>query len=259
MQDRLVSFDNVLNFRDFGGWDTMDGARIVRGRLFRSAAFNEASDADIAKLDGMGIKALVDLRRPEERNREPNRWPGEGVRVVVNNEGPQDGLPPHLQALFQSDLTAEGVTELMLFIYKAFACDPRHIDLYKNWFDALLTEDGPAVIHCAAGKDRTGLGCALTLIALGVPEEAIYADYEYTNEAIDLNARLPRIRARMEERIGRPLTDEAIRPMIGVQADYLRTAFEAIDAHYGSALAYMEKELGVGPTERARLRARLAE
>jgi protein tyrosine/serine phosphatase len=258
MHDRLVPFDRVLNFRDFGGWETTDGARIARGRLYRSAAFSEATDADIEKLNAMGIRALVDLRRPEERNTEPNRWPGDGVRVVVNNEGPQDGLPPHLMALFQSDLTAEGVTELMHFLYRAFASDPRHIDLYRNWFRELLESDGPAVIHCAAGKDRTGLGCALTLIALGVPEDAIYADYEFTNQAVDIPARLPRIRARMEERMGRKLNDEALKPMLGVHVDYLRSAFAAIDAQYGSALGYMEKELGVGERERAILRETLA-
>lgn len=259
MHDRLIEFDRVLNFRDFGGWETADGARVARGKLYRSAAFHEASDPDIEKLDALGISTVVDLRRPEERNREPNRWPGERVRVIVNNEGPQEGLPPHLIALMQSDLTPESVTGYMHMLYREFAANERHIDLYKNWFAALLEGDGPAIIHCAAGKDRTGLGCALTLIALGVPEDAVYADYEFTNAAIDLDLRLPRIRERMEARLGKTLSDEALRPMLGVHVDYLRTAFDAIDAQYGSALGYMETELGVGARERAALRERLAE
>jgi len=256
MHDRLVDFERVLNFRDFGGWDTSDGGKVVRGRLYRSASFHDASDADIEKLDGMGIRTLVDLRRPEERNREPNRWPGGGTRVIVNNEGPQEDLPPHFIALMRSDLTAESVTAYMHLRYREFAANERHIDLYRNWFSALLAEEAPAVIHCAAGKDRTGLGCALTLIALGVPEETIYADYEFTNAAIDLDKRLPRIKERMETRLGKTLSDDALRPMLGVHVDYLRTAFDAIDAEYGSALGYMERELGVGAGERAALRAR---
>jgi protein-tyrosine phosphatase len=257
MHDRLIPFDRVLNFRDFGGWETADGGCVVRGRLYRSAHFSEASDADIEKLDSLGVRTVVDLRRPEERNREPNRWPGERTRVIVNNEGPQEGLPPHLMALMQSELTAASVTAYMHKLYAEFAANPRHIDLYKNWFAALL-QDGPAIIHCAAGKDRTGLGCALTLIALGVPEEAVYADYEFTNAAIDTEKRLPRIKERMEARLGKSLSEEALKPMLGVHVDYLRTALTAIDARYGSALGYLDRELGVGVRERLALRERLS-
>ena len=259
VQDRLIPFERVLNFRDFGGYETADGARVARGRLYRSAAFHEATAADIAKLDAMGVRTVVDLRRVEERAREPNRWPGEGARVIANDEGPHDALPPHIQALMASDLTSESVTAYMHRLYREFAAAPRHIDLYRRWFTALLEGQGGAVIHCAAGKDRTGLGCALTLLALGVSEEAIYADYEFTNAAIDLDARLPRIKARMEERLGKSLCADALRPMLGVHVDYLRTAFEAIDAQYGSALGYLENALGVGARERAALRERLAE
>lgn len=258
MHDRLIPFDRVLNFRDFGGWETADGASVARGRLYRSAHFAEASEADIERLGALGVSVVVDLRRVEERKREPNRWPGAGARVIANDEGPQDALPPHLQALLASDLSAENVTAYMHRLYRDFASSPRHIDLYRRWFSALLAEEGPAVIHCAAGKDRTGLGCALTLIALGVPDEAVYADYEFTNAAIDLDARLPRMKARMEERMGRTLNDEALRPMLGVHVDYLRTAFKAIDAQYGSSAAYLERALGVGAAERALLRERLS-
>lgn len=259
MQDRLVDFERVVNFRDFGGWEMEDGTRIVRGKLYRSASFHDATEADIARLDGMGVSFLVDLRRPDERSFEPNKWPGQGVNVIANDEGPAIGLPPHLQALFQSELTAEGVAGYMREIYRGFAFEPRHQMLYRAWFAELARAEGPAVIHCAAGKDRTGLGCALTLIALGVPEEQIYADYEFTNQAVNLDRRMPRIQARMEERLGRKLDPEALRPMLGVDVDYLRTALDAIDAGYGSALGYLKDELGVGEPERAALRERLAE
>lgn len=71
MHDRLIPFDRILNFRDFGGWDTVDGARVARGKLFRSASFHEATDADVEKLNAMDLRFLVDLRRPEERSHEP--------------------------------------------------------------------------------------------------------------------------------------------------------------------------------------------
>lgn len=254
MHDRLVDFERVLNFRDFGGWETADGAKIARGKLFRSAAFNDATDADIARLDAMGVRFLVDLRRPEERNYEPNKWPGENCRVIFNDAGAEGvALPPHLVALMQSDLTPESTRAYMTSLYREIPFDPRLIKLYRDWF-AELAEGGAGVIHCAAGKDRTGIGCALTLIALGVEEESVYADYEFTNAAVDLEKRMPKIQARMEERLARKLDAEALRPMLGVEVDYLRAALDAIDARYGSAEAYVTDALGVGRRERETLR-----
>lgn len=257
MNDRLIPFDRVLNFRDFGGWETQDGARIARGKLYRSAALHDATEADIEKLDAMALRFLVDLRRPEERAHEPNRWANAG-RVIFNDEGAGGtSLPPHLLALMQSDLTAQSTRDYMMSLYREIPFDPRLIGLYRDWF-AELGEGGVGVIHCAAGKDRTGIGCALTLIALGVGEEAVFADYEFTNAAVDLEQRMPRIQQRMEERLGRKLNAEALRPMLGVHVDYLREALNAIEAKHGSALNYLEQALGVGATERADLRAKLS-
>ncbi len=258
MHDRLIDFDRILNFRDFGGWKTRDGADIARGRLYRSAAFHDATEADLARLDEMDLRFLVDLRRPDERAHEPNKAMSEGCRVIFNDDGPRgSGLPPHLVALMQSDLTAQSTRAYMMNLYREIPFDPRLVRLYRDWF-AELAEGGAGVIHCAAGKDRTGIGCALTLIALGVDEDAVYADYEFTNQAVDLEKRLPRIQARMEERLGRKLDAAALRPMLGVEIDYLREAMAAIEAKHGSALGYLEEALGVGSGERAALAAKLS-
>ncbi len=257
MHDRLVDFERVLNFRDFGGWDTMDGAKIVRGKLYRSAAFSEASEGDVTRLNDMAVRFLVDLRRPEERRHEPNRWPGESCRVFVNDEGAQGvALPPHLVALLQSDLSAASTRGYMMSLYREIPFDPRLISLYRNWF-AEMQQGGAGVIHCAAGKDRTGIGCALTLLALGVDEATVFADYEFTNAAVDLEKRMPKIQARMEERLSRKLDPEALRPMLGVEVDYLRNALDAIDERHGSADAYLRNVIGVSDVDRTVLRKRL--
>lgn len=254
--DRLVEFERILNFRDFGGYDAPDG-RIARGKLFRSAHFHEATDADIARLDQLGVRFIVDLRRSDERKGEPNRWPGESVRSIFSDEGVTSAFPPHLQALLQSDLSAASVATYMHTLYREFASQPRHIQLYSEWFRELAAGEGAGVIHCAAGKDRTGLGCALTLHALGVDEDTIFADYEYTNIAMNIDVRLPKIQARMEERLARKLDAAALRPMLSVDPAYLRTAFDAIADQYGSLDAYLENTLKVGPRERETLRERL--
>ncbi len=255
--DRLIDFERVLNFRDFGGWETADGGTVARGKLFRSAAFNDASEADITRLDAMDMKFLVDLRRPEERRHEPNRWPGETTRVFINDTGAEGvALPPHLVALLQSDLSAQSTYNYMMSLYQEIPFDPRLISLYRDWFRE-VAEGGVGVIHCAAGKDRTGIGCALTLLALGVDEETVFADYEFTNAAVDLEKRMPKIQARMEERLGRKLDSAALRPMLGVDVDYLRNAFDAMAARHGSVDAYLRDVIGVGDAERTILRRQL--
>lgn len=253
--DRLIEFERVLNFRDFGGYQTPDGP-IARGKLFRSASFHDATEADMTKLDGLGVRFLVDLRRPEERSFEANKWPGDAVQTIFHEEGVATGLPPHLIALVQSDLSPESVARYMTDLYREFPFDTRLITLYQRWF-AELGQGGAGIIHCAAGKDRTGFGCALTHLALGVDEEAVFADYDFTNQAVDIEARLPRIQARFEERLGRKLNPDALRPMLGVSPDYLRASFDAIAERHGGAEGYLEDVLGVGEAERATLRSNL--
>lgn len=258
MHDRLVNFDRILNFRDFGGWETADGARVARGKLYRSASFHDATDADIAKLDAMDLRFLVDLRRPEERTHEPSRWSSESCRVIFNDEGAgaATALPPHLVALLQSDLSPQATRNYMTSLYREIPYDLRLVRLYRDWF-AELGEGGAGVIHCAAGKDRTGIACALTLFALGVDEESVFADYEFTNQAVDLERRMPRIQERMEERLSRKLDPEALRPMLGVELGYLHAALDEINARSGSVDAYLSEVLGIGAPERGVLRNKL--
>ena len=218
-----------------------------RGALFRSASFQDATEADIARLDALGVRFLVDLRRPEERKFEPNRWPGEACRTIANDEGAGTANSRRIWRFCCKAISRPRRSrEYMHNVYRAFPFDPRHIALYRDWLRE-LGEGGPGVIHCAAGKDRTGLGCALTLLALGVAEEDVFADYEFTNVAMDVETRMPRIQARMEERLQRKLDADALRPMLGVNVDYLRSALDAIAAKHGSVDAYLESALGVSP------------
>jgi protein-tyrosine phosphatase len=259
MHDRLVDFERILNFRDFGGWDTAGGGKVARGKLYRSASFHDATDADIERLNAMDLRFLVDLRRPEERKHEPSRWVSESCRVIFNDEGAGGTeLPPHLVALLQSDLSAQSTTDYMMSLYREIPYDPRLVGLYRNWF-AELGEGGSGVVHCAAGKDRTGIICALTLMTLGVDEDAVFADYEFTNQAVDLELRMPRIQQRMEERLARKLDSASLRPMLGVQIDYLHAALKEIRERSGSVGRYVEEQLGVGARERERLRDALTE
>lgn len=255
MQDRVAALEGVLNFRDFGGYPAAQG-HVVRGQLFRTASFAEASERDIAWLESLGARFIVDLRRPEERSDQPNRWPGEGnLPVHTNDEGYRE-IPAHLAVLTQTDLSADSVRDYMFTAYANYPYEPRYVALFRAFLHGLAEQGGPAIVHCAAGKDRTGVICALTLTALGVDHDTIVADYELTNTAVDYMARLPAIRERMEARTGKPVSEEALRPMLGVHADYLAAAFAAIHAKYPDVPTYMADVLGVDAAMVRELRAK---
>lgn len=255
-QDRIYPLDGVVNFRDFGGYPAQQGGEVVRGRLFRTASFAEASASDMAFLNKLGAQFIVDLRRPEEREDMPNRWPGEGnLPVHVNDEGYKE-LPAHTAILQETDLTAASVRQYMVTAYAHYPFEPRYVALFRAFLHGLADTGGPAIVHCAAGKDRTGVICALTLTALGVDHATIVEDYELTNIAVDYVARLPAIRDRMVQRTGKPVDEEALRPMLGVHRDYLASAFDTIHAKYPDVPTYMADVLGVDAAMVKELRAK---
>lgn len=258
MQERILSFEGVRNFRDFGGYDTLTGGKVRAGALFRSAHFAEATDSDIAKIKALAIETVCDLRRPEERKAQACRWPEAdcATRVLASDDGGLDEAP-HIAFLRSGDLSVAAVREFMCDLYAAIPFDPRYVALFSSFFSNLAESDGPSLVHCAAGKDRTGILCALTLIALDVPEEAVVADYELTNKAVDLESRLPLVRERFSAFIGREIPLESILPFLGVDRDYLATSFEKMREHCGSAEDYLRDVLGVDQARRGALRTRL--
>lgn len=256
MNDRVLQLGGVVNFRDFGGYQGVGGARVRSGRLFRSAHFAEAVDSDLPTLDGLGVKAVTDLRRPEERQAYPNRWPGQAVIVHANDDG-QLSKPPHVAFLEQSDLTAEAVRGYMVATYTHIPFEPRYVQLFASFLRHLAQTGGPAVAHCAAGKDRTGIIVAVTHSLLGVSRDEVFADYELTNTVVDLDARLPRMREAISARYQRAVSDEAVRPMIGVHADYLNASFVEIERAHGGVEQYARAVLGLSEAEVESLRERL--
>jgi protein-tyrosine phosphatase len=258
VKDRIYALEGVRNFRDYGGYAALEG--VVKPRkLFRAAHFATVSDAAIRQLDTLGVRFLVDLRRPDERQIDTNKWPGDSVPTYYNDLGPSE-VAAHIGVLLETDLTVESVQNYMLHAYEGYVAEPRYNSLFKQYLHGLLdAEGGPSIVHCAAGKDRTGVACALVLSALGVDRDTIIDDYELTNIAVDLDARIPEMRERLEARIGRPVHPSVIRPMIGVKADYLRRAFQCMEAQHASVDGYLQAVLAFGPAERAKLKSYLLE
>ncbi|MGE3249802.1 MAG: tyrosine-protein phosphatase [Hyphomonadaceae bacterium] len=258
MQDRILSFEGVRNFRDFGGYPTEGGGRVADGLLYRSAHFAEATDEDVEKIRTMGIRIVCDLRRPEERKTQANRWPTPecATRALFSEDGGLDE-PPHIAFLKSGDLTPAAVHAFMRNLYAEIPFDARYVSLFSDFLRHLAEDDAPALVHCAAGKDRTGILCALTLISLEVPEDVIVEDYELTNTAVDLTGRLPMIRERFQQMTGVEIPTESILPFLGVDVSYLATAMDMMQKRCGSIHGYMDEILGIDEEMREAMRERL--
>ena len=133
----------------------------------------------------------------------------------------------------------------------------RHIDLYQRYFRALAESEGPILVHCAAGKDRTGIICALTHHVAGVNADDIVADYLLTNDPERLTNRLPMIRQVVLDAAGRVADDAALMTAMRVEAEYLDEAFAAMVEQNGSLDRYLDDVLRLDPGLRGRLHERL--
>jgi protein tyrosine/serine phosphatase len=254
---RILPFEGVDNFRDYGDYATRHGARLTRGILYRSAHHARATEADQQRMADLGLSTVVDLRRKSERDREPSRRPASFSARVIDNDIGDVGLAPHMTFVATEELTPASVRAFMIEEYRRIPFEPRHLDLYRRYFQALASGDGALVIHCAAGKDRTGLLAALTHKVVGVHDDDIYEDYLLTNTAARIEERAPMSQETIRQATGRTPTLEAVRAFLGVLPDYLEAAFVEIDSGHGALDAYLERALGVDADVKARLRARL--
>lgn len=254
--DRHIDFDAIENFRDFGGYETTCGRVLKRGRLYRSGHHSLATDGDLDRLKALGIGAIADLRQPSERAREPGRrWDGFGGEVIESDAA--SVTPDWVEALQTAPLTAEWWYESTLSHYRLHAFEPRHIEVFRRMFRHIAHGGGAVVVHCAAGKDRTGAACALVHHLAGVPREQMVADYLLTNDESRIQRKIVHGADFVERVTGRRPTDEAMRVAASVYPEFLDAFFDSIRAAHGSVDAYAEEVLGMDADLRARVHDRI--
>lgn len=253
VDSRVLKLDGVHNFRDYGGYDTADGAAVKRGLLWRSAQHGDASDADLEAIHALGVTTVIDLRGPSERTAKPCRRHEDFAAEVLAHPDETAGLALHTEAA-DGVVTADEARAAMIRLYDGIAFRPNLVPMLRAYFDVLEKASGPSLIHCVAGKDRTGWAVAMAQHALGIPRDAIMEDYLLTNTAGNIEARIAAGATQIREKHG-AISDDTIRVLMGVDADYLNAAFRAAEERHGDLDRYLEEVLGVDPPRREALRA----
>jgi len=239
---RRIDLQGCFNFRDLGGYPAADGRRVRWRQLFRSDALHHLTARDVARLtDELGIGLVVDLRSSGE--------------LRAEGRGPLADAPArfaHLP-LFDGDVErernelAEEISLADRYVMMAeFAREP-----IARVLVALAESEAPAVYHCAAGKDRTGVVTALLLGILGVRDELIAADYAATQEALE-----PIVERLLSAEGYRDMLEALPEDTLHAEPETMLTLLDQLRERYGSLDAYIT-EIGVAESTLERLRERL--
>ena len=238
---RQVKLEGASNFRDLGGYPAQNQKHVKWGQIYRSADISKLTENDLKTLDKLQLLTVCDLRGPDELKTNPDRLP-DGITYI--------NLPAGSESVKAStNYAGMNRDSLMLSFYTR----TDHLKAkYQPVFEQLLSlYDGKALMfHCTAGKDRTGVGAALILSALGVPKEYVIADYAATN------VYWKDARERMMQAMAKSgMAESSLKSMLAANPKYIETFLQTIDTKYGSMDNFLRKELELDRAKIERLKS----
>jgi protein-tyrosine phosphatase len=239
---RHIPLDGVLNLRDLGGYPTPSGETSWR-RMLRAASLHRLTDAEIEKLQDLGVVSVIDLRFDDEIVKEPNPFAGRDGSVTHVNVSLFAGLDPTNPQIVEAP-------DPLLALYKT-ALDERPDGFLAVMRAIIAAGDGGVLFHCTAGKDRTGMIAALLLDLAGVAREVIVADYVLTGDHI-----VPLVeatRAAVEAQGG---DFAAYAPFFAAEAATMEAFLDHLHDIHGGARTYLANH-GLTVSEIETLRTRL--
>jgi protein-tyrosine phosphatase len=230
--DRRIRLPGTVNLRDLGGYPTVDGGAVRWRTLLRSDSLHRLDDSGRAALADLGLRTVVDLRTDQEVQATPSALDGTGVliyHVPLFEASAVGSLEPELAAVYR---------------YMIDNCGPAIASAVSR---LCTTGALPGLVHCTAGKDRTGL-----VAAIGVQDDVIAADYAMSDAYLDPSAAKAISSIRAISGVGRWLDLGAM----GAQPQIIRDALDRIRTRDGSVTAYLERN-GLAATDLAALRRAL--
>ena len=242
------------NFRSLKGMPTRCGRRIGGHTLLRADQLHRLTAEDWQTLQRIGLKTLCDLRSAGEREHYPSRLPDSGMHLLHLEVIGDLRADPQIAAMLADNPAEEGARCMMLEVYRQLPgmLAPRLSVL----FERLSGENASVLIHCAAGKDRTGVAVMLLLHALGVAPEHIMADYlRSARRFSQLDAERQEAMSNTVNRmVGQPVSESAINAVLDARPEYLNAAYAVIEAEYGGVDCYLQRFSGLSTERLQRLR-----
>jgi protein-tyrosine phosphatase len=252
--ERRLPVPGTLNFRDLGGYPAGAGRRVHWGRVFRSDNFAEVPADAWRQLHAMGLREVFDLRHPAERERSPSVIPDDlDIATSVLAIGGEAAEAPDLVDLLSSGTRDSYGLEFMMEMYQKLVLE--HGATFARLLTHLADSDRlPAVFHCTAGKDRTGVAAALLLEVLGVERGLVLDDYELSTRYRS-GPRIEQLRPRL---VAAGVDIESVRPFLSAPRPALTAALAEVDERHGSVVGFLLSS-GLHPDVPDRLRAELLE
>jgi protein-tyrosine phosphatase len=266
---RIIVLEGTHNFRDMGGYQTADGRKVKYGIFFRSDELTGLTEQDLAAVQALNIKTIFDYRDDYEAHKKPDPvFAGvKNIRIAaiqadqasrINISGNAGNADQNQHVIV--DMVKSG-------FFKQFRADTMMMEVYtklplgnlsyKRLMEMIQHSDNLGLLHhCTAGKDRTGVGAALILLALGVPEQTVMEDYLLTNETMKA------FNEKMLKQIAEHVNEaelKNIKHMLGVKEQFMEAVFRSIKKTYGNVDTYFSEEFGLTNQRREALQSMFLE
>ncbi|WP_392552393.1 tyrosine-protein phosphatase [Orbus wheelerorum] len=248
LSTEILAIKNGINFRDLGGIKTQDGRKIKSGLLFRSGDFNQITlDEQNFIAKKLDLNIVLDYRdHTEIKTRPDNLWHQAQYFNIPANPMSDDVTANLTKELANTNILKKDFpNDFMIKLYQLL---PFNNTAYQTLVELLLNNEGKSIVqHCAIGKDRTGVGVALTLFALGVDEKTIMADYLLSDKV------LANFREKLFLHYQTHLTDEELekrKQIFAAKPVYLQSALDAIKNKYQTINNWLENEYQLNESKR---------
>jgi len=243
---RRIEFEGAHNFRDLGGYASDLGGEVLCGLVYRAGRIDQLTEQDRTRFDALGIRTIFDLRNDSERERFPDPVPN--VQVCLMSRVFDEGSMPDTASFSEHEHSVRFLRDLYLGLLAH--AGPEIGLIFRG-----MAEDGglPALFHCAAGKDRTGVVAALLLTWLGVDREVVLDDFELTEKYIghELHTEM------FDRMLERGMAPEAAAGMLHASRETMAAMLDELDVHYGGIENYLRDVAALDSETLLALRARL--
>ena len=253
---RRLPLQGAKNFRDLGGYRTVGGQYVRWGLVYRSNHLVNLTASDSDYLNSLGIRLVCDVRSEGERARAPDHWSGNAPEFFFAPIGSNLILTPDDLKRRVATINAETKDSVRAYDYAIESAGQ-----YAKILRRIVAGDLPAVEHCTAGKDRTGVFSAILLTALGVPRKTVIQDYVLTNQYLLAPDAIETTSADLQRAFGLPEPPDpaTLKTIMTAKPETLEATFDKIDTTYGSFDNYLRDALKMSDADLAMIRQRLLE